>query len=296
MKEKTKNSIQIITLNYIGALIPLFLYGIYKNGIILYQKNYFSILDILLLIFIPISGFLIGLLVEYLFTKDEITNILKNSFLPLYGLLAGFIINPNINILLFLIIVFIGLSFVKILSKEKKLVANPVAIIKTIFIIVLVILGKNLYQNNYEYDVSMALSLTDVIFGKGISGLFTSNIFLILIALVFLSFTKLYKKEIPLYMISSFALVTTIISIIINDNINILLNIFNSTFFFGAVFIAPLIITSTYTKKGKIVYGVILGIICSFLTMFISKFDGVFISILLVSITVKFIDNFFELK
>ena len=294
---KEKNSIYNINLTLIISLIPLILYGIYKNGFILYQKEYLSLFQLLLLIIMPIGSFCVGLLVEYLFNiqkKGKIFTI--NSFLPLYGLIINCIINPSINIFLFWGILFVLLILIKKLSTVKIISINYIVVVKIVIILILIILGKNTYNNLYENHASLAFGLTDIIFGRSTGGLFSTNIFLILVALIYLSFAKFYKKEIPFYLLGTYILLTLVITIIEKDNINIFLNISNSMVFFGAVFVAPEMISSPYTKKGRKLYGILVGILTVIFIKFIDSTDGVFVAILIGGFLVKFIDKFFALK
>ena len=290
---KKKVSLKTINLNYIIALIPLILYGIYKNGIVLFQKEYVSFSYIFIILLMPFIAFAMGVLIEYIFNKKL---IIISSFLPLYGIILSCLIYPGINIFIFSLIIFLSLLLIHLLSVSKHFSLNPLALTQTLIFLIFLVLLKNNYQNIYESSTSLALSLINIIFGRGVGGLFSTNIFLIIIALIYFSFTKLYKKEIPLYMLSTYIILTIIITIVQKDNINMLVNIAKSSVFFASVFIAPLTKESPYTRKGKLTYGVLLGVLGTFATMFIDSVNGVFIAITIGSLFVKYIDDLFALK
>ena len=64
---KSNNSIKRITLTYVISLLPLILFGFYKNGISLYIKKYVNILEMFKPLVIILLGFLIGAIVNVIY-------------------------------------------------------------------------------------------------------------------------------------------------------------------------------------------------------------------------------------
>ena len=54
-----KNNLKKIIISYILALIPLYLYGFYKNGIILYNKDYISLFGMFKIFYLLIINVLL---------------------------------------------------------------------------------------------------------------------------------------------------------------------------------------------------------------------------------------------
>ena len=293
---KTKNilSISNITRNYIIALIPLVLYGFYKNGFIVYQKGFGSLVDLFSVALIPIISVLIAFLIEYLFSLKKFESS-ENSFLLLYALIMSCVVNPNIHIGIYAIVLSIVLSLLKLCTRTRNFKFNTISFGKLVFFAIFLILGTSSYLNVYEEQIPQALGFLDVLFGRSSGGLFSTSIILILIGYAFLAKTKLYKKEIPLYMLVTYSIISLSVSLIFGNN-EVFMSLFNGMVFFSAVFIAPEIISSPYTKKGKIAYGVFLGALTSLCVIFIHEYIGVFIAILFASFLPKHIDSFFALK
>ena len=293
---KNKESASKIYLNYLIALSPLIIYGFYKNGIILYQKEYHNLFKCLTILFIPLICFFIALIIDYLFTRFNKKNPSRNSFLPLYALIICCTVSPNINLWLLPVFLIPILVIIKCFEKIRIIKFNEIALTRIFLIVSLILISNISYLNIYEKNTPQALEFLDIFLGRGYGGIFTTNIFFILIAYLFLSRSLIYKKEIPLYMLIVYGVLTLLFACFFGNTLNVWSNIFNSMVFFGAVFIAPEILSSPYTKKGKICYGIILGILTFLTVNFINNYEGVFIAIFITSLTVKFLDNFFALK
>ena len=97
--EKDKSS--LIHAYYL-ALIPLFLFGFYKNGILLYQNELISFIDM----FIPLYFYGISILIGFLIAmirKDS-----KKEYI-LYGLILACTISMNTNMIFYPILLFVSL-------------------------------------------------------------------------------------------------------------------------------------------------------------------------------------------
>ena len=90
---RNENSILRISLIYILSLLPLIGYGLYKNGIYLYQKGFVTILGLFKPLLFIITGCILGALVNIIHAKlinksnDKLIDILFSSFHIVYGLI-----------------------------------------------------------------------------------------------------------------------------------------------------------------------------------------------------------------
>ena len=297
---KNKNPIQKIIAKYIIALLPLIIYSIYKNGYLPYTKNLINFFKALTPIILPIGSYLTALVIEMFFQlkngSKNANQAMKESFLPLYALLIACIVNPNINIFLYFGILSLSLILIKFISKIKSITINQVALAKVIYIVVAIVLTTNTYHNAYESSISQSLNNIDFFFGRSIGAMATTNIFLIIVGYIFLCSSNVYKKEIPIYIITGY-LTLAVITAIINKDPNLIFSyMFANSILFCAVFIAPETTSSSYTKKGKLLYALLIAVLSFIFITYVSSDNGAFISLLIASVFAKPIDKIFALK
>ena len=84
---------------------------------------------------------------------------------------------------------------------------------------------------------------------------------LLFLSLIILWNEESYKKEITLYSIISFAILICIYAIYKSSIANIFELLFTNGILFSFIFVAPETISSSYTKAGKVLYGISVGII-----------------------------------
>ncbi len=87
---------------YYIALIPILLFGFYKNGIMLYQNNYVSFGDALIPLYFYFISAVVGFLVAFI-TKE------KRSQIIFYALLISCSVSINTNMFLYPVLLFVGL-------------------------------------------------------------------------------------------------------------------------------------------------------------------------------------------
>lgn len=272
-----KSSLSKIYMNYFIALIPLIIYGIYKNGILLYIDGSISFINVFKPLLLPIIGGLSGLFVHFVINRE-----FKFNPLILYGLIVGMIVPISTNILIFLVAIIALLFLSKYL--EKYFSFNTICFVKLIIVGFLLIFKMCEYANVTELAHDYAFSFIDIIFGRGIGGISSSSIILIIVGYIYLLSDYYYKKEIPLYGLLSYILVILISYIFIKDFSIIINNIFASSVLFTFVFIAPMSEFSPYTPKGKLIFGISIGVLSALFTIFIGSFEASIIAILIVSI------------
>lgn len=274
VREET-NIKKIISYLYI-SIIPLLIFGFYKNGIKGYDGIY-----ILHPLIIDLVGFASGALVSIILEKKKPLT----SFYPFYGLLSASLVFPNTSIIVFGLICFISLFIYKKINKNNVNIVCVIALI--------VILISNFYETSYlnlVINSNTNLDGLDYLLGKGSAGLNASCTLLSLASYLYLSTKDFYKKEIPLYSFLIYSILMVIYLSFIGDINSLFVRLLSNGTIFSLVFVSTMGSTSSYTKRGRICYALILGIL-----MFILSFSfpslAVISAIFLVSIMHKYIDK-----
>lgn len=271
------------------VLIPLILYGFYKNGILPFLNHDITLLQILRPILFPIVGYGIGLLVDYLiWWQGSKRKIWTNC--PLYGVLITMTLPIHANLFLVAVLLFFSLYAFRMLEKTKRKISNLFAT-KVIFIILFTFLGKVSFSNATELNHTVIYSLLDIFFGRGIGGICSTSIFWMFLAFIYMWFDYYYKKEIPLYAIGAFVITSFLFEIIFPTG-DFLKFILNPSILFACIFFAPEITSSPYTQTAMSFYGITIGILGFILTRFLNEREGIYLSIFLISIFVPWLDQF----
>ena len=292
---KSNNSIKKISFIYLISLLPLILFGFYKNGINLYLKGLINIFNMFKPILFIIIGFIIGIIVNIIYekyihkNKSKLIDIIFSSFHPIYGILIACISSINTNLILFTIITFIVLFISKFLSLK----INYIALTSLIIFFIMSMTNKFTFLNVYEASTNFNMNAIDYLFGKGSGGIFTTNILLLIVSYIILYNSKTYKKNIPIISTITFSILTIIYSILTNNIGNILNMLFTNGILFSFVFIATDFISSSYTKNGIIIYSILVGIL-TFVLYLINPALSSLGGILIASIFNSLIDIKFE--
>lgn len=263
---------KIINSLYI-SLIPLLVFGFYKNG---FKTN--DGIFMLYPLLVDLVGFLAGLLVAYIFDRKK----LFESFYPFYGLLCASLIFPKTNVFLFGVITFAGLC---IYRKIKRHDVNVVSLIALIIILI-----SNFYTPSYLNLDSANFDGLDYLLGKGSAGLNASCSLLALVSYVYLSSKPFYKKEIPLYAFLVYSVLMVVYLAFTGDIGSLFVRLLSNGTIFSLVFVSTISEVSSYTVRGRVCYAVILGVL-----MFALSFGfpslSVISAIFLVSLMHKYIDK-----
>lgn len=287
---RANKSIKTISLMHILLLLPLIIYGFYKNGIYLYKNNYINFITMfkpLLFIFIgALIGVIINIIYELLInkSKDNIINIIFSSFHVEYGIILGCITSINTNIYIFSAILFI----VFFISKFLKDRINIMAFTFIVIYFISNLYDTYIYENTYELSKTFSLDFLDYLLGRGAGGIASTHIILLIISMIILYVTNNIKIEIPIYSIISYILLIVIYCISTNKDINTYIFLYNNLFMLS--YMASDSVTSSYTINGKRIYGVLIGIL-TFAFMFINKYIACALSILIVSLFNNLIDR-----
>lgn len=274
VREET-NIKKIISYLYI-SIIPLLIFGFYKNGIKGYDGIY-----ILHPLILDLVGFASGALVSIILEKKKPLT----SFYPFYGLLSASLVFPNTSIIVFGLICFISLFIYKKINKNNVNIVCVIALI--------VILISNFYETSYlnlVINSNTNLDGLDYLLGKGSAGLNASCTLLSLASYLYLSTKDFYKKEIPLYSFLIYSILMVIYLSFIGDINSLFVRLLSNGTIFSLVFVSTMGTTSSYTKRGRICYALILGILV-FILSFSFPSLAVISAIFLVSIMHKYIDK-----
>ncbi len=267
------------------ALCFLFFYGIYKNGLIPLLGKYGSILNLIKLIILPIITYVIGFLLDNYFKNNDMYNSRILSLIILSGLPI------SINFFVYIISILILLLIYNLLRKKIHISLNMVAIIHIVLIIITILFHNYSYLNPLELSNNYNYNFIDYILGRNISGIYISNIFLLILSLIFFLFTYYYKKNIVLFSFLSYFLALLVYSFIKGNMSNLVLNIFNPSIIFSYIFIASISIYSPLIDKKEIAFGLLLGMLTVIFSIFTNFNEGVYIAIILTNILMILIEK-----
>ncbi len=276
-------------LYHIGAaLLPLIIYGFYKNGLLPLLNRDITFLEILRPLLFPLFGFLIGCLVDYIcFLNSEKDTIWTH--MPIYGTIIMMTMPLKANLFFMSILLFATFLLIRKLN-EKKNILKPLPITKLCFVLLLTIMAHINFLNPTEQAQTMVYSTIDILFGRNIGGISTTSILWMVIAYAYLWFDYYYKKEIPLYSMAVYIGLCLLFEILFPTG-NLVKNILNPSMIFASIFVATDIISSPYTDTGKMLYGLFIGLTGFFAIRLINSIDGVYIGIGLLWMIVPFLDK-----
>lgn len=293
---RNNNSIFKISLSYLLSLIPLIGYAFYKNGIHLYQKGYVSLFGMFKPLFFIITGIIIGALVNIIYEKlikkkkEKLKETLFSSFHIVYGILIASLASINTNFFVFALITFIILFFSKIM-KIKSI--NIVALTSLMLILLTYLISDFSYLNQYEANTILNLNATDYLLGRGSGGIATTCIAFLILSLIILWNQPTYKKEISLYSIVAFVTLIIIYCIYKSNIANVFDILFTNGILFSLIYVAPEPVSSSYTKGGKIIFGITSGIL-TFILYLVNPAFAALGAILISSILSSVFDIKFE--
>lgn len=269
------------------SCVPLIGYGIYKNGFLPFWKLDAPLLNIFTPILFISIGFLIGGLVDYFHCLRKKEKVKWNNT-PLYGLLISMAMPIQMNLIIYAIILFLGLFlFCYLEEKSKKIKISPLLFTQMILMII-IFSFKIPYENISEQTQIHIYTTLDLFFGRNIGGLASTSIFWMMIVFIFFWFNDYYKKEIPIILLTTYAICALFSELIIPTG-NVVKQLLNPTVFFSSLYFASDISYSPYTLYGKWVYAIALGII-GFFTVRFFRSEGIYFSVALLSLLVPILD------
>ncbi len=314
----TENTSFKIMKNIFIALIPLILFAIYKNGLVLFFKGKVDFITSLYPIFIificSLCTFIFDTLYTMLFCKDkvDIKKYIKTSFSFLPGIILSLVIPINTPILIIILSCLISTVLEKIFFKvSNNHIFNTVALSFIIISIFSIINGGYSYLNqfestkfnnsplqseiqlNYNYDLVVKPygDLKQYFVGNVPGGIGEVSILFCIISFIYLIVQKSVKYLIPISSFVTFLIGFTLIGIFNNYDIYFsIFNLFIGSIVFSLIFISSSSFTSPITNLGQIVYGILIGIL-TIVFRFVLPFADIFMAIFISNLLVPLIDN-----
>lgn len=287
---RSNKSIKTISLTKIFFLIPLMIYGLYKNGIYLYKENYIQFIDIFRpLIYILIGG-LIGCIVNIFYMKvvrksnDDLVSVMFSSFHIEYGIIIGMLTSINTNVILYTTILLIIFLLSKFTNNRVNLICFTLIVI---YLISKYTVGYS-FLNSYEQSKVFSYEFMDFLIGRYPGGIASTHIILILLSTFGLYMTNNIKGSISLSSIITLIVLFGIYSIISGASFPALL--LSNNIIMIMCYVATDTKTSSYTKNGMMFFGILVGIL-TFLNTFIDPILAPLLSVLIVSLLNNLIDR-----
>lgn len=303
---KTKN----IFRNIFIALIPLIIYAIYKNGIVVYQ-NTKNINDLFKPIVLIITSSLVSIISEYISGRKESKNILidikeKSSFLT--GLIVSLMLPVNIPVYIPIVVIFVVIFIKNILSKKiNTQLFNPIAL--SLFIIFLILnftSGIN-FLNNYEknsikndpFNLVLKGSTEELNKIGELSDYFVGNVptalgvslALVLVGFIYLMYKKSVKWRVTISYLLTLFLIITFIGFVKGEDFSLSLI---KLLIYNIIYIGVFIVSETYnsptTPVSEVLYGIIVGFLSVIFELLLALPYGIFLSILLANLFIPSLD------
>ena len=262
-----------LVIEQIYLLIPLIIYGIYKNGYLIYEKGLIKSFLILKPLYLVLIGVIIKIIIDLIRYKK-----IKVDCNLLYFILIGMIMPYNINIILYIICLTCLYIITNIIEKYIKF--NKVCLIYLLIILINFIMNDFTFKSALELSYKFNYSFLDLLMGRSVGGISSTSIFFSLIAFVILIFNFYYKKDIPFFINLTYLLLGTIYFIIFEKS-SILLN---NDLIFASVFISALPEYSPYKKINQILYSILIGIFSFILSIYFNSIIAIYLSIFIVSL------------
>lgn len=288
---RSNRSIMTISLTRLALILPLIIYGFYKNGIYLYRNHFTNAFGMLKPLIIILGGMIIAGLINLLYEcfikkqqNNHILDILFSSFHIEYAVLLGCIVSINVNMPIY----FISLAIVLIISKFIGDRANTVCLAFLLIYVLSSFFGGFDYSNIYESSKAFSYELIDYLIGRTPGGIASTHIVLLIFALIGLSITNNNKTTISITAIVSYLLIMFAYALFTHSSY---LDIITSNnFLFIASFVATDSVTSCYTNHGMVIFGVLVALL-SFGIYFINPILAPIIAVLAISVFAHILDE-----
>ncbi len=255
------------TIQYIFSLLPLYLYGFYKNGLLLYSHHLVSfwlIPKIFYLLFLSlISYFLLHIIFK---KKIQINLLLSNFIICLF-------VPYSFNLILYFLLISL-FNFLNIYFTPKIDLTNPI-----IFIIITSLFVS--FLNPHEALNNSSFSSLDLLMGRNVAGIGNSSIILSFLILLYLHSLNIYKASIAV----TSSCVYLFLSLLFQSTIFL----FNANVWSSFIFLSTWSSQTPLTQKYQIIYGIICGSLSFICTKYINFYYGTFVAIIFCQILFIFI-------
>lgn len=268
-----KYNTKYLVIQNICLLIPLILYGIYKNGYLIKQKGLINTFYIFKPLYLIVISIIIKILIDLI--KDKKINIDYNL---VYVILIPMIMPYNINILLYTICFIILYILSNILEKYIKF--NKVCFIYLVIILINFIFNEYTFQSILEQNYTYNFNFIDLLMGRSIGGISSTSILFSLLAYIILLNNYYYKLDIPFIINITYLSLTIIYFIFTNNNTYLI----NNDLIFGSIFISSLPEFSPYKRNVQILYSIIIGIISFILSITFNSIISIYLATFIISL------------
>ncbi len=267
-----KRTFEFLTFLFLLLLIG---YGIYKNGLIYFIQNQISFMDVFRLFCFPFLGVVFMAGISFgLYKKVSLEEVLL-------GLLMGVLVPPLFPLWLFIPLAFLFSLFYFFFRRQFSSFAflNFYKILLLFFTQVFSIGLLNVV----ERKVSFSYGTLDILFGKGLGGFGITHVFLLFLFYFVLCNYFYYKRDLPIYAVSSYSLLFFLFFFLQPDHF-VLKDIFSPSFLFTTIFLLPVNKTSPALNREKGLYGVFYGIFSFVLIHLFSFTEGSFVALFFVNL------------
>jgi len=290
------NKIFKINLFYLLSLLPIVIFGFYKNGIVPAQKGVIPFWFGTQYIVIPIVVLFLSYVFEVYYynaiKKEEDLNSAYNSIAPFVNVLCYLVTAPMHKLYItipLMVIIDIILKFI-----DQKITVNQVALYKCILVGIMALMSVKGYANYYEITLNDTITKPSLLFlGKGVGAIGTTSTLCALVGYLILMFNSYYKKEMPIVAFIGYSMVVCVLYFVGKINFSeILVNIFNSGFIFAIIYVLALSNATPVVRTGRVLYALLVGILCGISVNIIHSFMGIYIVILVASLLVPIFNKF----
>lgn len=288
---RSNRSILTISLSRILFILPVIIYGFYKNGIYLYQNNYITLFNMFRPLIIIFGGAIIAAGINIFYekilknNKSNLLDVLFSSFTIEYAILIGCVSSINTNLLIY----FSTLTIVLFVSKFMNNRINVMCLIFLLIYGISCFFSDYNFANYYEMSKDFSYTIMDYLIGRGAGGIASTHIIFLILAMFGLFITNNSKTNITLTSIVTVIICLLIIHIFNKSNIFEIL--FHNNYLFIFSLIATDSVTSSYTNSGMLIYGVLIGILTAIISI-INPIIAPYIAILIVSLFNILIDKY----
>lgn len=292
---RSNNTTHKMMKNLFLALLPIILFFIYKNGIVIFLNKSHSFLTLIYPLLRIMIASIISIMTELIYFKsikktENLDETLRQTYPIFEGLILSLLIpfNTNIFILIFCTII---TSIMKILMYRYNLkLVNSILIGCLIGTLIFKIFdSKDILTGTLnEYNtIKDNMDLWDYFIG---SSSYISPLICI-ISYVFLVYKKAIKWKIPIIYISTIFILSWIIGKLNGFNIEyVIYAVCSGPLIFSSIFLLPESSTSPMTAIGQIIYAIFSALL-TITFRFIMPFNGgIILSILIMNFFVPHLD------
>ncbi len=256
------------------GLVLLWAYGFYKNGLTYVFLGKLSLFSSLRYVAYPLISLV--LFAGYsLFKKQKLS-----LNMVIEALICSLLVPPQFPLWLFFFVVGLYVVLKNILIKYMPHFSFLALYASLVFVLTQVC--SITYYNVIEQSTPFLYGTLDIFMGRGIGNYGTTSIFLILILYGFLATNFYYKRELPIYILVSYLVVSCLYFLGTGTPISFAF-LFNNSLFFGAIVFFLNNSISPVQRKMQILFGCAIGILSFLFTL--SHFpEGAYLAILIVNV------------